>query len=44
MHRAFGLTPIKLNVSLRACAAFNRYIKITKIFEITKSAQSPVGG
>lgn len=34
---------IKLNVSLRACSAFNRYIKITKFSEISKSAQSPVG-
>ena len=29
---SFLFRSIKLNVSLRACAAFNRYIKITKIF------------
>ena len=41
---SFLFRSIKLNVSLRACAAFNRYIKITKNSEISKSAQSPVGG
>lgn len=38
---SFQIRSIKLNVSLRASVAVNRYIKITKFFENYNSTQSP---
>lgn len=39
---SFHFRAIKLNVSLSVCVALNRYIKIRKIFEDSKSAQIPI--
>lgn len=39
---SFHFRAIKLNVSLSVCEALNRYIKIRKIFEDSKSAQIPI--
>lgn len=41
---SFHFRAIKLNVSLSVCVALNRYIKIRKIFEDSKSAQIPISG
>ncbi len=41
---SFHFRAIKLNVSLSVCEALNRYIKIRKIFEDSKSAQIPISG
>ena len=41
---SFHFQAIKLNVSLSVCVALNRYIKIRKIFEDSKSAQIPISG
>lgn len=41
---SFHFRAIKLNVSLSVCVALNRYIKIRKIFEDSKSAQIPIRG
>lgn len=41
---SFHFRAIKLNVSLSVCMALNRYIKIRKIFEDSKSAQIPISG
>ena len=39
---SFHFRAIKLNVSLSVCVALNRYIKIRKFFEDSKSAQIPI--
>lgn len=41
---SFHFRAIKLNVSLSVCVALNRYIKIRKFFEDSKSAQIPISG
>lgn len=41
---SFHFRAIKLNVSLSVYLALNRYIKIRKFFEDSKSAQIPISG